>query len=62
MLVLTRKIGDSVIIGDDIEITVLKISREQIKLGINAPKNISVHRNEIYNKIKKEEFKNETKR
>ncbi|MEC2077888.1 carbon storage regulator CsrA [Metabacillus fastidiosus] len=48
MLVLTRRINEGIKIGDDIEITVLSISGDQIKLGINAPKNIEIHRKEIY--------------
>lgn len=52
MLILTRKIGESVLIGDDIEFTVLSVRGNQVKLGVNAPKSISVHRKEIYQKIK----------
>ncbi|MGD7023341.1 carbon storage regulator CsrA [Rossellomorea vietnamensis] len=48
MLVLTRKTGEAIKIGDDIEITVLSIKGDQIKLGIEAPKNIDIHRKEIY--------------
>ncbi|MGG3804437.1 carbon storage regulator CsrA [Metabacillus fastidiosus] len=48
MLVLTRKTNEAIQIGDDIEITVLSISGDQVKLGINAPKNIEIHRKEIY--------------
>lgn len=48
MLALTRKKQESIIIGDNIEITVLDIGREQIKLGINAPKSIPIYRKEIY--------------
>ena len=51
MLALTRKIRESIVIGDDIEITILSVSGEQVKLGIQAPKNISVHRKEIYEQI-----------
>lgn len=54
MLLLTRKAGQKIIIGDDIEITVLEVRGRHVKLGINAPKNISVHREEIYEKIKSE--------
>lgn len=52
MLILTRRIGETIIIGDDISITLLGIKGHQIRLGINAPKEISVHREEIYEKIK----------
>ena len=54
MLALTRKKGSSIMIGDDIEITVIGIQGEQVKLGIVAPKNISVHRKEIFDQIQKE--------
>lgn len=54
MLALTRKKGSSIMIGGDIEITVLGIQGEQVKLGIVAPKNISVHRKEIFEQIQKE--------
>lgn len=52
MLILTRKVGESLLIGDNVEITVLNIRGNQVKLGVNAPKDISVHRQEIYQKIK----------
>lgn len=52
MLILTRKIGESLLIGDDVEITVLSVRGNQVKLGVNAPKEIAVHREEIYHKIK----------
>ncbi|OMP65800.1 carbon storage regulator CsrA [Domibacillus epiphyticus] len=48
MLVLSRKPGESLMIGDDIEITVVSVTGDQIKIGINAPKHIDVHRKEIY--------------
>ena len=51
MLALTRKKGESIIIGDDVEVVVLNIQGEQAKLGIIAPKRISVHRKEIYEQI-----------
>lgn len=54
MLVLSRKTGEAIQIGDDIEITVVSIKGDQIKLGINAPKNIEIHRKEIYLEIQKE--------
>ncbi len=54
MLALTRKKGSSIMIGSDIEITVLGIQGEQVKLGIVAPKEISVHRKEIFEQIQKE--------
>ena len=54
MLVLTRKLKESIMIGDDIEVTVLAVEGEQIKLGINAPKHIEIHRKEIYLSIQEE--------
>jgi carbon storage regulator len=54
MLVLTRKTGEVIQIGDDIEITVLSVKGDQIKLGINAPKNIEIHRKEVYVSIQEE--------
>lgn len=55
MLILTRRISETMIIGDDVNITILGIKGNQVRLGINAPKSISVHREEIYLKIKEEE-------
>lgn len=54
MLILTRKIDESVIIGDDVKITVLGVKGGQVRLGIDAPKHISVHRQEIYDRIQEE--------
>ena len=54
MLALTRKKGESIIISDDVEVVVLSIQGEQVKLGIIAPKRISVHRKEIYEQIQAE--------
>ncbi|MCM3128291.1 carbon storage regulator CsrA [Paenibacillus provencensis] len=52
MLVLTRKKGESIIIGEDIEITLLAVDSETVKIGIKAPKNIDIYRNEVYQEIK----------
>lgn len=52
MLVLTRKPNQSIIIGDDIELTVIEVRGDQVRIGIEAPKSISVHRKEIYEQIK----------
>ena len=57
MLVLTRKVNESIIIGDDIKITVVEVKGEQVKLGISAPKRVSVHREEVYLEIQKENRK-----
>ena len=54
MLVLTRKLHQSIIIGDEIEVVVLEVRGEQVRLGIRAPKNVSVHRKEIYEQILEE--------
>ncbi|MET1181393.1 MULTISPECIES: carbon storage regulator CsrA [Bacillales] len=54
MLVLTRKPNEAIMIGDDIEITILSVEGEQIKLGINAPKNVDIHRKEVYLSIQQE--------
>ncbi|MDN4072028.1 MULTISPECIES: carbon storage regulator CsrA [Fictibacillus] len=54
MLVLTRRIKEAIQIGDDIEITILGIEGDQVKLGINAPKQVEIHRKEIYLSIKEE--------
>jgi carbon storage regulator len=54
MLILTRKVGEVLVIGDEIEVTVLGVRGQQVRLGIKAPKDVSVHRQEIYDKIKSE--------
>jgi carbon storage regulator len=57
MLILTRKLGEKINIGDDITVTLLEIKGAQVKLGIDAPKRIGIHRNEIYEKIREENLR-----
>lgn len=60
MLILTRRIGETLIIGDDVNITVLGVKGNQVRLGINAPKDVSVHREEIYLRIQQEKEASDT--
>lgn len=54
MLILTRRVGETLMVGDDVTVTVLGVKGNQIRIGINAPKDVEVHREEIYQRINAE--------
>jgi carbon storage regulator len=54
VLILTRKIGESLMVGDDVTVTVMAVHGNQVRIGINAPKDVAVHREEIFDRIKQE--------
>lgn len=54
MLILTRRLNETIMIGNDVTVTVLGVKGNQVRVGVNAPKEIAVHREEIYERIKKE--------
>ena len=55
MLILTRRVGESLMIGDNVNVTVLGVKGNQVRLGVNAPKEVAVHREEIYQRIQQEQ-------
>lgn len=60
MLILTRRVGETVVIGDEVTVTVLGVKGNQVRLGVNAPREVAVHREEIFERIKRERSDDET--
>ncbi len=59
MLILTRRVGETLMVGDEVTVTVLGVKGNQVRIGVNAPKDVSVHREEIYQRIQREKDQNE---
>ncbi|QIK37752.1 carbon storage regulator CsrA [Caldichromatium japonicum] len=55
MLILTRRVGETLMIGDEVMVTVLGVKGNQVRIGVNAPREVAVHREEIYERIKREQ-------
>ncbi len=60
VLILTRRVGETVMIGDSVTVTVLRVKGNQVRLGVNAPKTVSVQREEIFHRIKRESSESES--
>ncbi|MCB1830389.1 MAG: carbon storage regulator CsrA [Chromatiaceae bacterium] len=59
MLILTRRVGETLMIGDEVTVTVLGVKGNQVRIGVNAPRDVTVHREEIYERIKQEQLSNQ---
>ncbi|MBP0050148.1 carbon storage regulator CsrA [Marinobacterium sp. AK62] len=59
MLILTRRVGETLMVGDDVTVTVLGVKGNQVRIGVNAPKDVSVHREEIYQRIQREKLQDD---
>jgi carbon storage regulator len=61
MLILTRRVGETLMIGNDVTVTVVAVNGNQVRIGINAPKDVAVHREEVYERVKQETAQPTTK-